>query len=379
LEREGFGVAQANIDHDQARRVLADAIAAGKVAGYRPRVPKAQAIADVMLGSHLTYRYILFTNLLAKATNGAANGLALQAGADLEGAFDSRSLCHKVVVDFDRDPNQLAGKLGRSNEPYLNKPARYTALTTDNAVRRGYDRSILEKCIDILRGVKSQAEARAALEDAVHFTMQRQSLVAEVAELTGDATLHNVLTKFAAATVAQSCEGESAAIITGLALYIMGRGHGKNFDIRVHPVNQAGSSSREVLDIDVYPNLSNALAYAAEVKDKVFTYNDVEHAATKTAAAGLGAFFFVCGPKSQGAAKGAEFVEKIADEKRVRVSFVDIAQFFAMGLGFAPEDLSADEVWAFVDASMTVARVKDDTRAHIIRCARATGLVNGED
>ena len=371
-------MAQANIDHEAARGVLTAAIRTGKGLRYVPKHPKAGKIADVMLGSHLTYRYVLLTNLLAKATNGAANALALQAGADLEGAFDSRSLCHKVLVDFDRDANQLAGKLGRSNEPYLNKPARYTVLATGNAVRRGGDRVILEKCIDILGSLKNEADARAALEDAIHYTMQRESLVAVAAELEGDATLHKVLTKFSTAAQAQSCEGESAAIITALAFYIMGRGQGKTWDIRIHPVNQAGSSSREVLDIDVYPYLARELLFAAEVKDKVFTYNDVEHAATKAAAAGLDAFFFVCGPQSQGAARGAEFVEKIADEKRVRVSFVDVEQFLTMALGLGPDDLRADEIWAFVDGSMTLARVKDVTKSHVIRCARENGLVSGE-
>lgn len=87
----------------------------------------------------------------------------------------------------DRQVDELAGKLGRSNEPYLNKPARYPALTTDNAVRRGYDRSILEKCIDILGGLRSQVDANAALVDAIFHVLKRESEVVEVAELEGDA------------------------------------------------------------------------------------------------------------------------------------------------------------------------------------------------
>lgn len=368
---------QAIIDHGAAREKLENAISAAKADGFRPRHAKRDAISDVMLGRHLTYRYVLLTNLLAKATNGRAHGLALQAGADLDGAFDSRSLCHKVVVDFDRDPNQLAGKLGRSNEPYLNKPARYTALTSENAVRRGYDRSILEKCIDILGGLRDAADAERALVDAIYYTLQRESLVGEAAELDGDATLHKVLTKFVSAAVAQSCEGESCAIVTGLAFFLLGRGTGREFEIKVHPVNQAGSSSNEVLDVDVLSD--EAVTYAAEVKDKEFSPNDVGHAALKVAHAGLGAFYFVCGPRSQGAFRSQDLVIKIADDQRVRVSFVDVEQFFAMCAGLAPPDVSADEVWAFVDSAMMKARVKDATQAHILGAARFAGLVSGED
>jgi hypothetical protein len=365
-------LSQATINLEQARKVLTSAIFTGKAAGYTPKHPKRQAIADVMLGRHLTYRYVLFTSLLAKATNGAANGLAMQAGADLEGAFDARSLCHKVVVDYDRDASQLAGRLGRSNEPYLNKPARYPALAFENAVRRGYDRSIRDKCIDILSELVGQADARVALEDAVYYTMQREPLVADAAELEGGSTLLDILARFASAVAGYSSEGESCAILTGLAFYIFGRNYGRSLEIRVHPVNQAGSSSREVLDVDVY--CLEGLWLAAEVKDKVFNFNDVDHAASKARAVGLGSFFFICGPQSGGAAAGASFVSAIAD-RGVNVSFVDIGQFVAMALGFSPVDLGAGEVWGFIEASMTAARVKDGTRTHIISCARGAGLV----
>lgn len=367
-------MAQAIIDHDEARHVLSNAIVAGKTKGYQPRHRHARQIQEVMSGRHLTYRYILLTNLLAKATNGKAHGLALQAGANLEGAFDSRSLCHKVVVDFDRDANQLAGKLGRSNEPYLNKPARYTALSTDNAVRRGYDRGILENCIDILGGLQNQADAQQALSDAIHFVMQRASLVAEAAELDGDATLHKVLVEFTRAVVQQSCEGESCAIITGLAFYLLGRGSGKSFEVQVHPTNQAGSSSNEVLDIDVYDD--KALIHAAEVKDKQFNANDVGHAAGKAAAKGLSKIFFICGPRSQGAISGNEFVVREATEQNVRISFVDAEQFFAMCLALASNEVNADEVWAVVDKFMKDARIKDGTHTHILQAARTAGLIN---
>tara|TARA_R100001369_G_scaffold64130_2_gene91226 strand:- start:23506 stop:24609 length:1104 start_codon:yes stop_codon:yes gene_type:complete len=361
------------IDHTLARQKLERAITEVKTAGFRPLHEKQISISHVMLGHHLTYRYILLTNLLAKATNGRANGICLQAGAEIDGAFDSRSLCHKVVVDFDRDPNQLAGKLGRSNEPYLNKPARFAALTTENAVRRGYDREIRNQCIDILSGLSDSDDAYHALLAAVYFTLERESLVAEAAEFDGDAALHLVLSNFVSAVVAQSCEGESCALVTGLSFFLMGRGIQRQLDVKIHPVNQAGSSSNEVLDVDVF--LDGELTYTAEVKDKEFNANDVGHAAGKAAQAGLGSFYFVCGPRS-GVLDGRGFVERIANEKNVRVSFVNVEQFFAMCAGLAPPNLAAEEVWEFVDAAMQKARVKDATRIHILSAARSSGLVS---
>lgn len=369
---------QATIDHAQAREILRDSIRSAKHSGYKPSHPKTKLISDIVLGSHLTYRYILFTNLLAKSTNGSANGLALQAGADLAGAFDSRSLCHKVIVDFDRDAKELAGKLGRSNEPYLNKPARYPTLSLTNAVRRGSDRTTLEKCIDVLGNLQDSEDARSALEDAIFYAMQRDSLIAETLVIDGNAELHDAIHTFSRLTLKDSCEGESAAIISALGFFLIGRGQGRNFDVRTHPVNQAGSSSNEVLDIDIYPYLSARIEYAAEIKDKEFSYNDVDHAASKAAIAGLDSLIFVCGPRSQGATAASELVTTVAKEKQVRISFIDVDQLVALGLGLSPRDLTADEIWQFVDATMQSCRVKDGTKIHVLSCARAAGLIQDE-
>ena len=76
-----------SIDFQRAREVLHEALK------DKASVPKEleQKLKSVILGSHKTYRYILVTNLLAKAVNPKANALCLQAGAPLCGAFDSRS------------------------------------------------------------------------------------------------------------------------------------------------------------------------------------------------------------------------------------------------------------------------------------------------
>lgn len=365
-------MSQVNVNHDQARVILAAAIEAAKSSSYKPRHPKMALISDVMLGSHLTYRYVLFTNLLAKATNGLVNALALQAKAELTGAFDSRSLCHKVVVDFDRDPNYLSGKLGRSNEPYLNKPARYPSLSLENAVRRGSDSITLQQCINILGGLRDKNDARAALEDAIFYTLKRESLVANVVVSGGDANLHQSLLNFANLVVSLSNEGESCAIIAGLGFYLIGRGTNSDFEIRVHPVNQAGSSSREVLDIDVY--VSGVIYYTAEIKDKIFNINDIDHAASKVLAGGLNSLFFIFGPRSSGCSEYLNF-SKIFSKKGVRVSFVEVLEFFRTALGFSPRNITSSEVWGFVEGVMRSARVKDATRSHVFKSAKLSGLI----
>lgn len=87
--------------------------------------------------THLTYKYILFTAILSKATDASINALCLQKKSELPGAYDARTVCHKVIVPFEMETLEKA--LGGSNEPFLNKPARFPELSKSNAVRRGND------------------------------------------------------------------------------------------------------------------------------------------------------------------------------------------------------------------------------------------------
>ena len=103
-----------NIKHTKAEEIILKA--------YRTKCLKSDdittGITTVLTGSRKTYKYILITGILAKASNTSTNPIALQAGAPLKGAFDARSLCHKVLVPFERD--FLDNVLGGSNEPFLN-------------------------------------------------------------------------------------------------------------------------------------------------------------------------------------------------------------------------------------------------------------------
>ena len=77
----------------------------------------------VIDNTHLTYKYVLFTALLFKSTDESINALCLQKQSTLPGAYDARTVCHKVIVPFEMETLKKA--LGGSNEPFLNKPARF--------------------------------------------------------------------------------------------------------------------------------------------------------------------------------------------------------------------------------------------------------------
>lgn len=124
------------------------------------------SIDSILRGPHKTYRYVLVTALLAKSTNKDVDILSLQAKDNSVGAYDARSLCHKVIVPFERStyPNSLGG----SNEPFLNKPARFQRLSKTNAVRSGNDSETLESLIKILSKIQSKKQALKYLSSALY-------------------------------------------------------------------------------------------------------------------------------------------------------------------------------------------------------------------
>lgn len=263
-----------SIDRADAEKVLLTA--------FRTRCIKKDIISlkikEVLEGSHKTYKYILVNGLLAKATNSSINALALQAGAPLTGAYDARTLCHKVLVPFER--NFLQNALGGSNEPFLNKPARFTHLSDTNAVRRGNDKQTLNKLIEIFNSISNSSEAKLYLACALEFLNKRIIELNELHESTINysPTLVEIY-EFIFRFLEKSFEGESSAVVVGALEKIYHRRFTKNFKVLVHKVNQSGSSSKEVGDIDIFKE--DTFHYAIEVKDKDFNSHDLEHAFSK--------------------------------------------------------------------------------------------------
>lgn len=356
------------LDHSAARTKLESALARARVA-TTPRSRDYSQVERVILGSHLTYRYILITNLLAKAISGQVNALALQSGADFNGAFDSRSLCHDVLVPFERE--FLQGRLGRSNEPYLNKPARHKALSTDNAVRRGNDRHILETCISVLSRCNPQ-EAEEALVDALYFTLNRPSMEDSIASATGDTSTYDTVKIFTDMMLSASNDGESCALLTGLAFHFLSYTLAEVLDIRVHPVNQSGASSREVLDVDVY--VDEQLRYTAEVKDKPFTHADVDHAANKVQQAGFNTMFFVTGPSASTYLSALD-IDEIGRNHGINITMISVKSLLLVALGLCHEAVDHQSVWGAIAHISRIARFKQTTNHYIQLVAARAGLI----
>lgn len=83
-------------------------------------------IRDCLTSTTKTYHYVLPTQLLAKSVAPELDAHSLQVGYDAPGAFDARTVAHKVIVPFDQANHRV---LGGSPEPYVNNPVRVPSVT----------------------------------------------------------------------------------------------------------------------------------------------------------------------------------------------------------------------------------------------------------
>lgn len=348
-----------SIDFQRAREVLHEAL---KDKASAPKELE-QKLKSVILGSHKTYRYILVTNLLAKAVNPKANALCLQAGAPLRGAFDSRSLCHKVIVPFERD--RLANSLGASNEPYLNKPARFTHLSEGNAVRDENDRAILTTLIEIANAVNDAGSGTAFQCLSCCFKLLEKTIANN--ELLS--TVKTIITPdlidiyaFIGRYIEESLEGETCASIVGAVekqFYSCLKGE---YRVEVHKVNESGASSREIGDIDVYDG--DTCFYSIEVKDKAFTVYDVEHAFNKMIAAHINRGSFVYGPRATFDEDKVKITLYNFEQKRFVTLFMGVLPYVRLVLFQSPQARTREFLQILLDTAKEM-NVKDCTLLRI--------------
>jgi len=349
-----------SINTDEAESVL--------ISAFNSRCTKndniSKCIKSIIDGSHKTYRYILVNGLLAKATNTDANPLTLQAGSKLKGAFDARSLCHKVLVPFERD--FLSNALGGSNEPFLNKPARFPELSENNAVRKGKDKEALLFLIRIFRSLSNSEDAKAYLACSLKYLEEK----IEEQEKLNDSTItynpalveiYGYIRKF----ISKSYEGETSVIIVASLEKLFYSQLTGNYKVIAHKVNQSGSSSKEIGDIDIL--LNDSMFCAIEVKDKSFTGYDVGHAFKKMLRSGCEKGQFIYGPNTS--FKVEEINAKLDEyESKSFFTYLDSIFHYSRVMLFK---LNISDKQKFVDTlfeSANQINAKQDTKEWIQTC-----------
>ena len=275
-------------------------------------------ICAIINGRRKTYRYMLFTGLLVAVTDRSLHPRCLQLKAECEGAFDARSLCKQVVVPFEKA--FLKGCLGGSCDPYVSNPARLPMVEKDNDVKSRLDREMLGHLYDVLEDARcsDEAQRKALFRYAYSLVLQLPPTESSVADYVPKDVLDQAPEKFFD-FLGTHTQGASAVVT--LAAFFR-RYYSKDAKVVVHPVNESGSSSNEVGDIDL--TFADHRAYAVEVKDKPYGAVDVNHACEKALKANVRRVIFAYGPGATRRCSNEGALVGLWMEKGVELSFMSI-------------------------------------------------------
>jgi hypothetical protein len=291
----------ARIDYDDADDLLRrtwrevnDSDQSEYIDDYLIRQKIKEEVANETYGTK-TFRYMLVTNVLAKAVNNDAHYLALKAKSDLAGSFNSGGLATEIVTDWEKDHGQ---RLGGSNEPRTNKP-----YFDQMKVAEDYDAS-QQGAYDTLRNILLKLQEETESGDLDPMDVLRQTLY-EISCLDPKTVeyanppnvpfhqLESAIREY----LQKSNLGERLAAVT--AGVIDAQYFFANKDdvvIKAEHVNVPDANSNAAGDIEVFrTGDEEELLRAVEVKDKPAKKSDIQHSIAAARRHELSEYLFVTG------------------------------------------------------------------------------------
>ncbi|HEX5443968.1 MAG TPA: restriction endonuclease, SacI family [Pirellulales bacterium] len=275
-------MAAVSIDLEKARKEIERAWTQAR---HAVPVPSARAIAlieTILSSPNVTSKYILVTGLLGKCTDRRVHPRALQTSSRLKHSYDARSLCHKVIVTFEKGKGDL---WGLSNEPFVNKPARHPEHDKKNRQLR--DKNLAEALHDLLEKANkaSANEVFAMLVHALRFSKQRaSSQVIAAAEIE---TTYRRVVEFTTDFLKSSDGGTRLAAVVGAFVMLLN----ERFTVAVFPPNYSDKFAQTAGDIEIAQGKQRISAF--ECKHRAIGIDDVRHGIRKAREAGLSEYCFV--------------------------------------------------------------------------------------
>jgi len=220
-------------------------------------------LKNILVSKTKSYRYVLPTQLLCKSVDPSLDCRSLQASYKAPGAFDARTIAHQVIVPFDKLYNNV---FGGSNEPYVNNPLRYPAVTSEYRSQQK-NKNDWDVLVELLTEVESRGnefaklafdqvlfEIRCLLEDTqVTYPVPSRVSLDDIVQLIDD-------------YISERSGGERLESIVASLFQTIAETFNIFDKIKRTKVNASDASSGMISDIECYWN--DELVLLVEVKDQ---------------------------------------------------------------------------------------------------------------
>lgn len=283
------------------------------------------AIQRAVNSNTKTYRYVLPTQILAKVADSSLDSRCLQVIRGGKGAFDARSICHSVIVQFDKQNDFV---LGGSPEPYVNNPLRQPEVSPQYRNKQK-DKSGWDDLCEVLKSIEDQNDklfTELALKQTLIEIYKRLTNVRVTYPVPKRISLNQCITLITMFLSEQSGGDRVQAIVSALFLAV-GNSFSLYSDVRRANINAADASSGQVADLECVSESGNIIL-AVEVKDRDLTINQIKDKLPNMRAQKVTEILFIA---QQGIAKSDEDEVSALIEKEF-VSGQNIYVFDLMGL-----------------------------------------------
>ncbi len=260
--------------------------------GFQPTLTEdtlCEAIKRCVNSKTKSYRYVLPTQLIAKLANESLDCRCLQATRGGPGAFDARSVCHKVVVKFDKDNEEV---LGGSPEPYVNNPLRVPEVTAQYRVQQKDKEGWDDLCsiLDRVEREQSSQFTEIVLEQTLFEIFNRLSQI-KISYPVPNRISYEQANKLIEDFLATPSLGDRPQAIASALLLTIGEKFKLFKEIRRSKVTAADASTGLVADIECLDFTGSILA--VEVRDKELTIDQVKGKLRRARSLGVSELLFL--------------------------------------------------------------------------------------
>ncbi|MCT7983371.1 restriction endonuclease, SacI family [Laspinema sp. A4] len=271
------------VNHQQAAQALELAWDSIEQKTIAPNLDEIAGRIKLIITSpgNIAFKYILITRILAKYVNPSIHPRALQVESELPGAYDARSLCHSVIVRFEKRKGNL---FGLSNEPFLSKPARHREH--DKLNRQLKNKRIAEVLHDVLEIIacSGQEVVFSSLVHTLRLAKERGATIVEVG-FSADPNYDRLL-QFVQEFLLEAEGGVRLVSITGAFLQLFN----PEYEVKIYHPNASDKFGKTAGDIEIWND--KILISATECKHRSITVDDIRHGITKGKEYGIPEYCF---------------------------------------------------------------------------------------
>lgn len=277
------------VNRDLAAQILNDLWEEYVVGGADTSVEAdiSARIDEIMESGEKTFGYILANAALAKSTNNSINTRALQSGSSLKGAYDARSLAHKVLVPFEYSKGNL---FGMSREPFVNKPARHMEHDKKNAYKNKKIASVLHDLLEVMNSMDCE-RSKNILAYILKKAEKRGSEIAGSVKKVDEWKDNNLISESKLNSVIEGllAGGTSGAGLQAIVACLMGEIY-QDMKVVTYPANQP--DIKKIGDVEVKDD-AGRVVIAVDCKEKTLSISHANQSIESCSSKGVSKLIFV--------------------------------------------------------------------------------------